>query len=118
MRNLKKILALVLALMMALSVMVFASAANYDDYSDKDQVSPEYAEAVEVLTGMDIFWGSENSFYPKSNVTRAEVATLLYRIMTGDITGSQVGIYKDYGMFDDVLETNWFAGYVNYSANN
>ena len=117
MRNLKKILALVLALMMALSVMVFASAANYDDYSDKDQVSPEYAEAVEVLTGMDIFWGSENSFYPKSNVTRAEVATLLYRIMTGDITGSQVGIYKDYGMFDDVLETNWFAGYVNYAAN-
>ena len=117
MRNLKKILALVLALMMVLSVMVFASAANYDDYSDKDQVSPEYAEAVEVLTGMDIFWGSENSFYPKSNVTRAEVATLLYRIMTGDITGSQVGIYKDYGMFDDVLETNWFAGYVNYAAN-
>ena len=117
MRNLKKILALVLALMMVLSVMVFASAADYDDYSDKDQVSPEYAEAVEVLTGMDIFWGSENSFYPKSNVTRAEVATLLYRIMTGDITGSQVGIYKDYGMFDDVLETNWFAGYVNYAAN-
>ena len=118
MRNLKKILALVLALMMVLSVMVFASAANYDDYSDKDQVSPEYAEAVEVLTGMDIFWGSENSFYPKSNVTRAEVATLLYRIMTTDVSGSQVGIYKDYGMFDDVLETNWFAGYVNYSANN
>ena len=117
MRNLKKILALVLALMMVLSVMVFASAANYDDYSDKDQVSPEYAEAVEVLTGMDIFWGSENSFYPKSNVTRAEVATLLYRIMTGDITGSQVGIYKDYGMFDDVSEDNWFAGYVNYAAN-
>ena len=48
MRNLKKILALVLALMMALSVMVFASAANYDDYSDKDQISEEYAEAVEV----------------------------------------------------------------------
>ena len=118
MRNLKKILALVLALMMVLSVMVFASAANYDDYSDKDQVSEEYAEAVEVLTGMDIFWGSENSFYPKSNVSRAEVATLLYRVMTTDVSGSQVGIYKDYGMFDDVLETNWFAGYVNYSANN
>ena len=118
MRNLKKILALVLALMMVLSVMVFASAANYDDYSDKDQISEEYAEAVEVLTGMDIFWGSENSFYPKSNVTRAEVATLLYRVMTTDVSGSQVGIYKDYGMFDDVLETNWFAGYVNYSANN
>ena len=117
MRNLKKILALVLALMMALSVMVFASAANYDDYSDKDQISEEYAEAVEVLTGMDIFWGSENSFYPKENVSRAEVATLLYRIMTTDVSGSQVGIYKDYGMFDDVLETNWFAGYVNFAAN-
>ena len=117
MRNLKKILALVLAFMMALSVMVFASAANYDDYSDKDQVSPEYAEAVEVLTGMDIFWGSENSFYPKSNVTRAEVATLLYRVMTTDVSGSQVGIYADYGKFDDVSEDNWFAGYVNYAEN-
>ena len=119
MRNLKKILALVLALMMVLSVMVFASAANYDDYSDKDQVSPEYAEAVEVLTGMDIVWGvGDNNFAPKDNVARADVATLLYRIVTTDVDGNQVGIYKDYGMFDDVLETNWFAGYVNYAANN
>ena len=119
MRNLKKILALVLALMMALSVMVFASAANYDDYSDKDQISEEYAEAVEVLTGMDIVWGvGDNNFAPKDNVARADVATLLYRIVTTDVDGNQVGIYKDYGMFDDVLETNWFAGYVNYAANN
>ena len=119
MRNLKKILALVLALMMVLSVMVFASAANYDDYSDKDQISEEYAEAVEVLTGMDIVWGvGDNNFAPKDNVARADVATLLYRIVTTDVDGNQVGIYKDYGMFDDVLETNWFAGYVNYAANN
>ena len=50
MRNLKKILALVLALMMTVSLMVVASAANIDNYDDKEEISDKYAVAVEVLS--------------------------------------------------------------------
>ena len=117
MRNLKKILALVLALMMALSVMVFASA-DYEDYTDTDEVNPQYEEAVNVLVGMGVIVGRGNmEIQPKGNVERSEVATMVYRVMSGDPDGSQVSIYEDYGYFDDVKETNWFAGYVNYAAN-
>ena len=117
MRNLKKILALVLALMMALSVMVFASA-EFEDYTDHETVNPQYAEAVNVLVDMGIIVGRGNmEIQPKGNVERSEVATLVYRVMTGDLNGSQVSIYEDYGRFTDVKETNWFAGYVNYAAN-
>ena len=118
MRNLKKILALVLALMMALSVMVFASAANLEDYADSEQVSEEYAEAVDVLSGMGILKGSEGKLYPKDYVQRSHVSTMIYRMMSTDVADAQVHIYEDYGMFDDVSEDNWFAGFVNYSANN
>ena len=117
MRNLKKILALVLALMMALSVMVFASA-DYEDYTDTDEVNPQYEEAVRVLVGMGVIVGRGNmEIQPKGNVERSEVATLVYRVMSKDLNGSQVNIYEDYGYFDDVKETNWFAGYVNFAAN-
>ncbi len=118
MRNLKKILALVLALMMVLSVMVFASATNLEDYADSEQVSEEYAEAVDVLSGMGILKGSEGKLYPKDYVQRSHVSTMIYRMMSTDVADAQVHIYEDYGMFDDVSEDNWFAGFVNYSANN
>ena len=117
MRNLKKILALVLALMMALSVMVFASAKNLEDYTDAADVSEDYAEAVDVLTGMGIFEGDEEGFRPQDPITRAEVATLVYRVLTHDVTNANVGRYVGLGYFTDVPDDEWYAGYVNYVAN-
>ena len=117
MRNLKKILALVLALMMVVSVMVVASAASFNDYDDVDEIDSDYAEAVEVLTNMGVFRGFDGGFQPDTKVTRAEVATLVYRVLTADVTDKNVGLYEDYNYFTDVNENNWFAGYVNYAAN-
>ena len=114
MRNLKKILALVLALMMTLSLMVTASAA----YTDGDSISGTYAEAAQVLTDLGIYQGNEKGeFAPKATITRAEVAAILYRAVTGDVNDLQVGIYADYNQFDDVASTAWYAGYVNFCAN-
>ena len=113
MRNLKKILALVLALVMSFSLMATANA-----FTDSDKINGTYEEAVEVLSALKVFQGYENgSFVPQGSITRAEVAAIIYRIVTGDVTDKQVGIYADYNKFNDVKSTSWYAGYVNFCAN-
>ncbi len=114
MRNLKKILALALALVMSLSVMSVASA----DFKDADSVTDQYKTAVDVLSGLGVFEGDEKgNFNPKGSITRAEVAAIIYRIDTGDVNDERFDIYSDYNKFKDVKSTDWFAGYVNYCAN-
>ena len=122
MRNLKKFLALVLAMMMTLSLMVTANAKDITaDFTDADSVTEEFQEAVDVLNGMKVFQGYKNGdefeFKPKEYITRAEVAAIVYRLATGDWEGNQAHLYKDYQKFDDVNSNQWFAGYINYCAN-
>ena len=114
MRNLKKILALALALVMTLSLMTVANAFNDD--ADIDET---YAEAVEVLSGLGVFKGVNDgsNFAPKQTITRGEVAAIIYRIVTGDVTDTQASIYKDYAKFADVAENHWAAGYIGYCSN-
>ena len=115
MRNLKKVLSLVLCVAMLLSVMVMGTGAAF---TDEDDFSPQYAEAAEVLAGMKVMQGyDDGSFLPQRNITRAQVATMIYRAATGDVTDTQTPIYADYDKFDDVQSDDWFAGYVNYCGN-
>ena len=110
----KKLLALVLALVMTLSLAVSASA-----FKDDKDVSADYAEAVAVLNGMDVFKGYEDgSFKPQGNITRAEVATIIYRIYTGDVAkNDKSGLYSTYNKFSDMTGAGWAAGYIGYCAN-
>ncbi len=112
MRNLKKILALALALMMILSVT--ASAA----FTDAAKIDADYAESVEVLNGMEVFQGYEDgSFGPTKAITRAEVAAIIYRIATADVEDDKVALYVDSTNFPDVKAADWFSGYVGYCTN-
>ena len=118
MRNLKKFLALVMAMVMAFSLMLSASAANpVKTFGDADQITEAFVEAADVLTGMKVFQGDEGGFRPADTINRAEVAALIYRLATGDTSDSRKDLYKDYGNFADVSSTDWFAGYVGYCAN-
>ena len=111
---LKKVLSLVLCVAMLLSVMVMGTGAAF---SDEDEFSPQYQEAAEVLTNLKVIQGYEDGSYflPQRNITRAQVATMIYRAATGDVNNTQVGQYVDYDQFNDVSATDWHAGYVNWS---
>lgn len=113
MRNLKKILALALALVMVLSMMTVANA-----FTDSEKVEASYTEAVDVLAGMGVFEGYEDgSFKPQGDITRAEVAAIVYRLATGDVEDKNVAIHADHAQFADVPASHWAAGYIGYCAN-
>ena len=113
MKTLKKTLCVVLAVVMVVGTLALTAGAT--DYVDDAEIT--YDEAVEVLSGMGIFEGGDgNAFDPQRSITRAEMATVMYRITTGDVDGSQAVIYSKLDKFPDVDEDDWFAGYVNYCA--
>ena len=110
----KKLLAMVLALVMTLSLAVSANA-----FKDDKSISDDYAESVAVLNGMGVFKGYEDgSFQPQGNITRAEVATIIYRIYTQDLAKNvKSGLYASYNKFSDMAGAGWAAGYIGYCAN-
>ena len=111
----KKLLALVLALVMTLSLAVVGSNAAF---KDADKVSATYAEAVDVLAGMKVFQGyTDGTFQPEGSITRAEVAAIVYRLYTGDVADKQASLYATYNKFNDMGGAKWAAGYIGYCAN-
>ena len=68
---------------------------------------------------MGVFKGYEDgSFKPTGDITRAEVATIIYRIYTGDVAKSdKSGLYATYNKFSDMTGAGWAAGYIGYCAN-
>ena len=110
----KKLLAMVLALVMTLSLAVSANAA----FKDADKVSDTYEEAVAVLNGMGVFKGYEDgSFQPQGDITRAEVAAIVYRVYTQDVKDAKASLYATYNKFSDMTGAGWAAGYIGYCAN-
>ena len=116
MRNLKKILALVLALIMSLSLMATAGAGSFQDVTDDNQ----YKTAIEVLDALKVIKGyGDGTFKPEGTLNRAEAAVLVYRIATGDVEDKYLGNYTDMAQsnFTDLNGYNWARGYINYCQN-
>ena len=117
MRNLKKILALVLALVMSLSLMATAGASSFPDV---DAENP-YATAIEVLDELKVFQGykEDGTFRPTETLNRAQAAVLVYRIATGDVEDKYLDnyTYMQQSKFTDLDGYNWAKGYINYCQN-
>ena len=109
MRNLKKVLALVIAFTMMLSVVAFA---GFNDVA-KDA---DYAGAVELLSALDIIVGDDlGNFNPDNTITRAEMAAIVCRIKGLEASANAA---KGKTAFDDVAADHWAAGYVNIANQN
>ncbi len=102
----KKLLALVLALVMTMSLVTISNAA----FSDADKI--DHKEAVEVMNALGVINGMpDGSFAPAGNVTRAEMAKMITIIMLGDIDADA---FK--GTVTDLKDINghWAEGYIKY----
>ena len=125
MRNLKKFLALALAVMMTLSLMVTANAIDTNAaVTDKDSITDEFKEAVAVLNGLGIITGYEDgTFRPEKPITRQETTALVYRLHSGDVKDTKNDLYStadNIKQFTDVKADGgqkWSAGYIGYCAN-
>lgn len=111
MRTLKKSLCLILALVFVLGLCTIGAGAAFTDDAEIN-----YDDAVTVMNGLGILTGYEDgSFKPGNNVTRAEAAAMITRMMLGPENADKLplGDVK----FSDVPETNWAAKYISFCAN-
>ena len=105
MKNLKKILALVLAFACAFTM--FAGAA----FTDQADIKVEN-EVVDTLIELGVINGyTDGSFKPNDTVTRAEMAKMIYVLRTGNSDASAYN--NDKTSFTDV-NGHWAAGYIKY----
>ena len=103
----KKLLALVLALVMVMSLCVTSNAAFAGEEYD-------YDEAVEVMAAVGVFKGDENGkFNGKSELTREQAAKLIAYLDLGEKTAEALPGVK---VFNDVEANRWSAKYVAYCA--
>ena len=111
MRNLKRALSLALAAVMVMSMMVVgASAASYDDFSDKDEIVNK--EAVSVLVELGVIAGKDDGTYdPTGIITRAEMAKLICTVLNGG-KDPNLGNVVTYTYADTV--GHWAAPYIEY----
>ena len=108
MKNFKRVISAVIALALSASTLVAVSAAKFTDVDS----SSNYAEAVDVLTALDIVHGYEDgSFRPDGEITRAEAATM---IVGGLNMNADAKAAAGTSKFTDVNEkASWASGYVN-----
>lgn len=105
----KKFLSLIMAMVMSLSLVTFASAADLEDVD-----SHANQEAMEVLYDLGIILGyGDGTFRPDNNITRGEVCAIVTRTLVGE--DACAISYPD--RFDDVSNLSKLRKYVDTAYN-
>ena len=115
MKNLKKVLSLVLALAMAFSLMTVAFAADASDFTDYDEIT--YTEAVDVMTAAGVFNGYDDgsSFNPTGTLTREQAAKIITYMLVGQDQADR--LTTTIAPYSDVSADRWSAGAIAYCTN-
>jgi hypothetical protein len=90
---------------------VYTLANNEKDFDDIKGLNAEVQGAIKLLASKGIINGtSEKEFSPEDEITRAEIATLIVKML---------GVYDPNadGGFDDVKKTDWYFGTAGSSKN-
>lgn len=93
------------------AVMIFRASGtenngNVNSYSDNAMIADYAQEAVAALSAAGIVEGNEGKFNPSNMITRAEAATLIYRMLTTPINETaQLSSYDDYAKAQTLVES-------------
>lgn len=117
MKNLKKVLALVLAVVMIMGTVAVASAKDYTDVKSSDN----YADAIDILSSLGILDGfTDGTFKPEGTLTRAQAAkmvAIVHNAATKGVIKGQDAISDLYGNAQNAFTDctgNWAVAYINY----
>ncbi len=111
MNNLKRALSLALSGIMLVGMMaVGVSAADYKDFTDKDEIT--HTEAVSTMSLLGVILGKDTgAFDPKGTVTRAEMAKMITVALNGGknpVLGTKTNpTYSD-------IKGHWAEQYIEY----
>lgn len=111
MKNLKKVLALVLAMSTVFGLSVSAGAAA-TDFNDYDEIGNK--EAVEVMNALNVIGGNDKGeFNPDGYLTRAEMCKMVSYVMNGGkapvLSTSATPTYTD-------IKGHWGEAYIEYAT--
>ena len=111
----KKFLSLVLALVMAMSlVTISAGATEYKDLTDKSTIT--YSEAVAVMNKIGIISGyTDGAFKPTATLTRGAAAKIIAYLNLG--TDAANTLTCDSAPYSDVKTSDTFAPFIAYCKN-
>ena len=112
MRNLKRALSLVLAVVMVIGLMVVgAGAVSYNDFSDREEIVNK--DAVSMLTTLGIIEGKpDGSYAPGEGVDRAQMAKMISVIMNQGADNSALYVNSPSGLTD--VDSHWAKGHINF----
>lgn len=110
MKNLKKLISVIIAVIMIVGSFATVSAADYKDVESTNS----FAKAINVLSGLSIVNGDdEGNFNPKSEIKRSEMVALVCRMMgEEDIANNSAS-----NAFTDVAANHWAAGNIAWGVN-
>ncbi len=110
MKNLKKLISVIIAVIMLVSSFATVAAADYADVESTNS----YAKAIKVLSGLGIAQGDdEGNFNPQNDVKRSEMVAFVCRAMGEE----DIATASSSNAFTDVAANHWAAGYIAWGVN-
>ena len=110
MKNLKKLISVIIAVIMLVGSFATVSAADYADVESTNS----YYKAIKVLSGLGIAQGDdEGNFNPQNDVKRSEMVAFVCRAMGEE----DIATASASNAFTDVAANHWAAGYIAWGVN-
>ncbi|MDL2273828.1 S-layer homology domain-containing protein [Oscillospiraceae bacterium OttesenSCG-928-G22] len=104
----KRILSVVLVLVLALSAVPLAAGAAFSDVPADREMELATLQMLGVISGFP-----DGAFRPDATLTRAQFCKMIVVMMGKE---DQIGLYKAYTIYPDVLSKHWASGYINLAV--